>query len=63
MTLGVCRYVEVLQTVALKAAEYGLLVLLTCHRLSPEEWPGDGLWYSSKACIANEKSGALICHF
>ena len=49
--------------VALKAAEYGLLVLLTCHRLSPEEWPGDGLWYSSKACIANEKSGALICHF
>lgn len=31
-----------------QAAAHQLLVLVTCHRMSPDAWPGDGLWYSKE---------------
>jgi len=31
--------------VANAAAAHGLLILVAAHRLTPESWPGDGLWY------------------
>jgi len=39
-------YLQMLHRIAQLAAEAGLLVLLTLHRVAPDEWPGDGLWYS-----------------
>ena len=27
------------------AAEYGILVTMACHRLTPDAWPGNGKWY------------------
>eukprot|EP00966_Prymnesium_polylepis_P177823 4117984-Prymnesium_polylepis.1 len=32
---------------AISAAESNILILLAAHRVSPEAWPGDGLWYDS----------------
>jgi len=31
-----------------KAAQRGLLILLTCHRITPDAWPGNGLWYNDE---------------
>ena len=28
-----------------RAADRGILVMLACHRLTPQAWPGTGLWY------------------
>ena len=41
------HYLEMLRILAKRAAEAGLLVLPTCHRMSAGEWPGDGLWFSA----------------
>merc|ERR1711871_544073 len=30
------------------ASRYGILVLMACHRLDPEAWPGNGLWYNGE---------------
>ena len=40
-------YSEMFRTLAQRAAKYGILVMLTCHRTTPSAWPGDGLWYDS----------------
>jgi hypothetical protein len=37
-------YLDALLVLAKRAAYYRLLLLITCHRLSPEAWPGSGLW-------------------
>jgi hypothetical protein len=34
--------------IASQAAEYGLLVLIACHRTTPSAWPGQGKWYDGK---------------
>eukprot|EP00965_Chrysotila_dentata_P197437 6178182-Pleurochrysis_carterae.AAC.5 len=39
------RYVDMFVKLAQKATEHGLLVMMACHRLGPNEWPGKGLWY------------------
>ena len=31
--------------IAQEAARLGLLIMIACHRISPEAWPGEGLWY------------------
>ena len=31
--------------IAQEAARLGLLMMIACHRISPEAWPGEGLWY------------------
>ena len=33
------------QLLAREAAKHGILVMIACHRISPEAWPGAGLWY------------------
>eukprot|EP00967_Tisochrysis_lutea_P078963 scaffold107831_cov28-Tisochrysis_lutea.AAC.1 len=42
------RYLESLLEFARAAAPHGLLVLVAAHRLSPDAWPGDGLWYDDE---------------
>ena len=42
-------YVEMLAEIASQAAEYGLLVLIACHRTTPSAWPGQGKWYMGRS--------------
>ena len=36
------------KVLAHRAGQHGLIVLITCHRLTPTAWPGNGLWYSKE---------------
>ena len=38
-------YVDMFVKLAEVAAEHGILVMLTCHRLRPSAWPGNGKWF------------------
>ncbi|KAL1500419.1 hypothetical protein AB1Y20_013076 [Prymnesium parvum] len=38
-------YLEMFQSIAERAASRGILVMIACHRLRPDAWPGGGLWY------------------
>lgn len=40
-------YVDMFVKLAEVAAEHGILVMLTCHRLRPLAWPGDGKWFDT----------------
>ena len=42
------RYVESLLLIARAAAQHNILVSFVCGRLTPEDVPGNGLWYSEK---------------
>ena len=42
------RYVESLVLIVQAAARHNILVTLMCGRLTPEDVPGNGLWYSEK---------------
>lgn len=39
------KYVDMFLRLSQVAADYGILVMIACHRLNPTAWPGDGLWY------------------
>ena len=39
------KYVDMFLRLAEAAADAGILVMIACHRLNPEAWPGDGKWY------------------
>merc|ERR1740139_1569036 len=38
-------YLEMFVQIARQAARQGLIVLMACHRLNSQAWPGGGLWY------------------
>ena len=38
-------YIGIFAKIAKAAARRGILVLIGCHRLKPDAWPGNGLWY------------------
>ena len=38
-------YIDMFLKLAQVAAEHGILILMACHRLKPDAWPGKGLWY------------------
>ena len=40
------HYIEMFKKIAEVAAEHGILVLMAAHRLGPNDWPGNGLWYN-----------------
>jgi endoglucanase len=39
------RYVEMFGVLAREAAKRGMLVMIACHRINKDAWPGKGLWY------------------
>lgn len=39
------RYVEMFGVLASEAARRGILVMIACHRINKDAWPGKGLWY------------------
>jgi len=39
------RYVDMFRAIARKAAARGMLVMIGCHRVRADAWPGKGLWY------------------
>ena len=41
------KYVDMFLKLAQEAAEHGVLVMTAAHRLSPDAWPGKGLWYDN----------------
>ena len=41
------RYVEMFKVLARVAAERGILVMIACHRINQDAWPGSGLWYDT----------------
>ena len=41
-------YVDMFKKLAEVAAEHGILVMVACHRLKPDAWPGEGLWYDAQ---------------
>ena len=36
---------QMFQRIADVAAQYGILIMMACHRLNKDAWPGGGLWY------------------
>ena len=46
-------YLDMFARLAEVGAEYGILVMMACHRLAPAAWPGDGLWYDSSTSEAD----------
>lgn len=42
------RYLQMFQVLAKEAAKRGIIVLLACHRVKHDAWPGSGLWYDDK---------------
>ena len=42
------KYLDMFLKLAEVAAEHGILVMMACHRLSPDAWPGNGLWYDAR---------------
>eukprot|EP00966_Prymnesium_polylepis_P109329 2531054-Prymnesium_polylepis.1 len=39
------NYLDMFARIAEVASEYGILVMMACHRLNPKAWPGGGKWY------------------
>lgn len=39
------RYVDMFLVLAREAAKRGILVMIACHRINKDAWPGKGLWY------------------
>ena len=39
------KYLDMFVKLAEVAAEHGVLVMMACHRLNKDAWPGDGLWF------------------
>ena len=39
------KYLDMFLKLAEVGAEYGILVMMACHRLNPGAWPGKGLWF------------------
>ena len=40
-------YLDMFLKLAQVAAEHGILVMITAHRLRADAWPGDGLWFDA----------------
>ena len=47
------KYIDMFGRIAEVAAEYGIVVMIACHRLNPAAWPGDGKWFDTT--ITEEK--------
>ena len=45
--LAFFKYLDMFQKLAEEAAKYGILVMMANHRLKPDAWPGDGLWFDA----------------
>ena len=41
-------YIEMIKVTARTAARSNILVVIAAHRLTPNGWPGNGLWYSDE---------------
>ena len=41
-------YTKMFRAIAVEAGKRGILVMLACHRMKPDAWPGDGLWYDEQ---------------
>ena len=39
------RYVSMFLAIAHAAAQRGILIMIACHRIKHDAWPGAGLWY------------------
>ena len=46
-------YLDMFAKLAEVAAQHGILVLMACHRLKPDAWPGKGLWYDGEITEAS----------
>ena len=42
------HYLEMFVRLSEVAAEHGILVMMACHRLTPNAWPGNGKWYDAR---------------
>lgn len=49
------RYLDMLVLVAREAARRGMLIMLACHRIKPDAWPGAGLWYDESIGYPEER--------
>ena len=49
------RYVDMFVILAREAAKRGLLVMIGCHRITHDAWPGDGLWYGQGISVERVK--------
>lgn len=52
------RYLEMFARIAEAAASRGLLVMMACHRLAPDAWPGKGLWHDPDGPITEREVNA-----
>ena len=49
------RYVHMFGILAREAAKRGVLVLIACHRIKADAWPGKGLWYDSTLGVSEDR--------
>ena len=42
------HYLEMFAIIAREAARRGILVMVACHRIKHDAWPGAGLWYDER---------------
>ena len=49
------RYVDMFALIAREAAQRGILIMLACHRIKGDAWPGAGLWYDEALGYPEER--------
>ena len=49
------RYVDMFKVFAREAGKRGILVMIACHRITHDTWPGEGLWYDARRGYSEER--------
>ncbi|KAL1510621.1 hypothetical protein AB1Y20_006922 [Prymnesium parvum] len=62
------RYIAMFAKLAAEAAKRGILIMIACHRIRGDAWPGAGLWYDPSLGFSEEvvkqswgKLAAVLC--
>ena len=56
------RYLEMFVLLAREAGARGLVLMLACHRITSDAWPGKGLWYAKPSQVKSIQQHANPTH-
>ena len=48
------RYIPMFEKMAREASKRGILVMIACHRIKGDAWPGKGMWYDESLGFSEE---------
>jgi hypothetical protein len=49
------RYINMFRMLAKEAGRRGILIMIACHRITADAWPGAGLWYDDSIGWSEER--------